>query len=68
MNKIGERKLRNFNIDIENITFRKKNSKRIRSIIPISESIQLPVFAQLPALSESPPPQSETSAESQSLF
>jgi hypothetical protein len=42
INEIGERELRNLNIDTRNITFRKKNSKKIRSIILISEFTQLP--------------------------
>jgi hypothetical protein len=54
MNEIGERELRNFNIDIRNITFRKKNSKKIRFIISILESAQLSESVQLSILSEFP--------------
>jgi hypothetical protein len=77
MSEICERELRNFDIDTRNITFRKKNSKKARSVIPVLEPAQLPEPAQLSALPESslvwylpesPPPQSETPAESQSLF
>jgi hypothetical protein len=58
MSEIGERELRNFSIDIGNIIFRKNNNKRARSIISISELIQLS------ALPESPSFQFEISAES----
>jgi hypothetical protein len=62
MSEIGERELRNFDIDTRNIIFRKKNSKKARSIISISKSVQLL------ALLESPLFQFEISAESQFLF
>ena len=62
MSEIGERELRNLGIDTGNITFRKKNRKRARSVIPTPEP------AQLPALPESPPPQPETSTKPQPLF
>jgi hypothetical protein len=68
MSEIDERELRNFNINTRNITFRKKNSKKARSVISISESAQLSEFVQLPALPESPSSQLETPAEPQSLF
>jgi hypothetical protein len=58
MNEIGERELRNLDIDIRNIIFRKKNSKKARSVISVLEP------AQLFALPESPPSQSEIPAES----
>jgi hypothetical protein len=68
MNEIGERELRNLNINTRNITFRKKNSKKARSVILISESVQLPESAQLSILPESPLSQPEIPAESQFLF
>jgi hypothetical protein len=68
MSEIGERKLRNLNIDTRNIIFRKKNSKKARSIISVLKPAQLPESAQLPVLSEFPLPQPEIPAESQFLF
>jgi hypothetical protein len=57
MNEIGERELRNLDIDIENIIFKKKNSKKIRSVILILESAQLSILPEFPLS------QSEISAE-----
>jgi hypothetical protein len=63
MKKIGERELRNLNIDIGNITFRKKKSKKTRFIILILKSVQLPESVQLSVLPESSLSQPEIPAE-----